>query len=404
LLNSNGFSHDSYSAFDWAIAMGVNKELKTSNDKVFDSLRSFADNTNDWIFGFLCYDVKNQIEKLSSSNIDNIKIDLVHFFQPLIIIICKEGKISSGLLANKGKWDDHDDVWRILTDMSSSIPDYTPEVNIKPRVSKRQYLSDVKKIKEHIQRGDIYEMNYCLEFYDDSAYIDPFTTYIKLNDLSPAPFSAFYMLGEKYLMCSSPERFLKKWGSKIISQPIKGTVKRGKSRESDIYLKKKLFNDPKERSENVMIVDLVRNDLAKTAQKGSVKVEELFGIYSFANLHHMISTITSSVDKKQHYIDVIEKAFPMGSMTGAPKIRAMQIIEHFESARRSLYSGCLGYINPDKDFDFNVVIRSILYNMTERYVSFMVGGAITAGSKPEREYQECLLKAEAMIKALDRNI
>ncbi len=400
-LNSNGFSHDQYSAFDWLIALGANNELKISNYNVFDSLKSFSDHTDDWTFGFLCYDVKNQIEKLTSSNIDNIKIDLVHFFQPVVLIICSDGKISLGLLTNSRQWNNHDEAWSILTDSSHAIHGGTNKANIKPRVAKSQYISNVKKIQDHIQRGDIYEMNYCVEFFDDKANIDPLFTYIKLNNLSPAPFSAFYRLDEKYLICSSPERFLKKTGNKIISQPIKGTIKRGNTPESDLFYRNKLFNDSKERSENVMIVDLVRNDLAKTAQKGSVKVEELFGIYAFAHVHHMISTITSHFDNDQHYIDVIEKTFPMGSMTGAPKIRAMEIIEDFESTRRSLYSGCIGYINPDKDFDFNVVIRSILYNNADSYVNFMVGGAITAGSEPEREYQECLLKAKAMIKALD---
>ncbi len=403
-LNSNGFSHDPYSSFDWLIALGVDQELKTSGNDVFGSLKKFTDHVNDWIFGFLSYDIKNQTEDLTSSNKDNIEMDLVHFFKPLVLIICKKGKVSLGLLDNKGKWSNHKTVWNLLTGISPSFIDENGKVDVKARVEQSDYIKNVQVIKEHIQRGDIYEMNYCVEFFGEDTCIDPLLTYMKLNKSSPTPFSAFYQLGDKYLLCSSPERFLKKSGKKIISQPIKGTIKRGKTPESDIIYKEKLFNDSKERSENVMIVDLVRNDLSRTALKGSVEVEELYGIYPFAHVYHMISTITSTLSEEFHYIDVIKNSFPMGSMTGAPKVRAMEIIEQYESTRRGLYSGCLGYINPQKDFDFNVVIRSILYNQAEKYVNFMVGGAITSGSEPEKEYHECLLKARGMLNALNDNI
>ncbi|MGM0572458.1 MAG: chorismate-binding protein, partial [Bacteroidota bacterium] len=165
-------------------------------------------------------------------------------------------------------------------------------------------------------------------------------------------------------------------------------------------LRKTLAADPKERSENVMIVDLVRNDLSRTAQKDSVKVEELFGVYAFQQVHQMISTVTSRLDPGVHYLDAIKKAFPMGSMTGAPKYRAMQLIDHYEDSCRGIYSGSVGYISPEKDFDFNVVIRSIVYNQINKYLSYTAGGAITAASIPEKEYEECLLKAKAMEKAL----
>ncbi len=402
-LNSNSYKHDPYSSFDWLIALGAYKEFKTSDDNVFDSLKRFADQTNDWIFGYLSYDVKNQIEKLSSSNFDNINFDLTQFFQPEILIICRDSKINLGLLINNDKWNKHENVWSLLTRPVAPVDEKHNIVDIQPRVEKSLYISNVKKIKEHIQRGDIYEMNYCVEFFGENALIDPLQTYLNLNKLSPAPFSAYYKFGDKYLLSSSPERFIKKTGDKIISQPIKGTIKRGNSKKSDERLKEQLYHDPKERSENVMIVDLVRNDLAKTALKGSVKVEELFGIYSFAHVNHMISTIASRISPKRHYIDAIKEAFPMGSMTGAPKVRAMEIIEQFESTKRGLYSGCIGYINADKDFDFNVVIRSILFDQTKRYVNFLVGGAITSGSEPEEEYDECLLKAKAMKKVLNED-
>ena len=243
-------------------------------------------------------------------------------------------------------------------------------------------------------------MNFCQEFYSDEALIDPFTLYMNLINISPAPFSCFYHFDDKFLISSSPERFLKKKGSRIISQPMKGTIKRSDSSLLDHKLKEMLRKDPKEISENVMIVDLVRNDLSRTAVKNSVLVEELFGIYSYPTVHQMVSTISSELNPESDITDVIRSTFPMGSMTGAPKIRAMQIIEQYEETKRGIYSGAAGYITPEKDFDFNVVIRSILYNQTNHYLSFMTGGAITANSIPEKEYEECLLKAKGLINAI----
>jgi para-aminobenzoate synthetase component 1 len=270
-------------------------------------------------------------------------------------------------------------------------------IELKQRFNKDEYIRTIKKLKNHIQQGNIYEINFCHEFYSNSS-IDPINIYLKLNEISPSPFSSYYKLKDKYLMSASPERFLKKVKNKIISQPIKGTIKRGLDKKEDTYLKDKLYNDPKEKAENVMIVDLVRNDLSRTAKKGSVKVEELFGIYGFSQVFQMISTITSEVEDDANIIDIIKNAFPMGSMTGAPKVRVMQLIEEYEKTKRGLYSGSVGFITPENDFDFNVIIRSILYNQSRNYVSFTVGGAITSLADPEKEYEECMLKAEAMIK------
>jgi para-aminobenzoate synthetase component 1 len=273
-------------------------------------------------------------------------------------------------------------------------------LNLNSRFSKPEYMNAVQKLKQHIQRGDIYEINFCQEFYSHSA-INPVSVYLKLREISPTPFSCYYKLHDKYLISASPERFLKKTGSKIISQPIKGTQRRSTNKIKDEKLKTELLNDPKERAENVMIVDLVRNDLSRTAKKGTVKVEELFGIYTFKQVHQMISTISAEISENTNVVDVIKKAFPMGSMTGAPKIRAMELIDHYEKSIRGLYSGSVGFITPEKDFDFNVVIRSILYNESKKYVSFTVGGAITSLSVPEKEYEECLVKAKAIMEVLN---
>jgi para-aminobenzoate synthetase component 1 len=253
---------------------------------------------------------------------------------------------------------------------------------------------------EHIQRGDIYEANFCMEFFAENALINPLDVYQKLNAISEAPFSVYFKNDLQFLLSASPERYLKKTATKIISQPIKGTSRRHAEINLDEKSKTDLEFNEKERSENIMIVDLVRNDLSRTACKGSVEVEELCGMYSFKQVHQMISTIVSQVENTISPVEILRTTFPMGSMTGAPKISAMNIIENLEETKRGVYSGAVGYFTPNGDFDFNVVIRSILYNAQNQYVSFSVGSAITSLSDPEKEYEECLLKAKAMFAVL----
>ncbi|MEJ6675738.1 MAG: anthranilate synthase component I family protein, partial [Polaribacter sp.] len=249
---------------------------------------------------------------------------------------------------------------------------------------------------DHIKRGDLYEANFCQEFYAENASINPVEVYKHLNDISEPPFASFLKMDHQYALCASPERYLKKEGLKIISQPIKGTAKRLISAIDDDKIATDLSRDIKERAENVMIVDLVRNDLSKTAKIATVKVEELCKVYSFKQVHQMISTVVSEIDTTTHPIETLRSTFPMGSMTGAPKVSAMKIIEKLEETKRGLYSGTIGYFTPENDFDFNVVIRSILYNEEKKYISYSVGGDITEKSVVEKEYEECLLKAKAM--------
>ena len=270
------------------------------------------------------------------------------------------------------------------------------------RIHKDAYFEKVDRLLHHIYRGDIYEANFCQEFYTEETTLDPWVTYGKLNEISEPPFAAFMRLGEKYLMCASPERYLKRMGNTIISQPIKGTAPRGETPEEDEVLKRMLSQDEKERTENIMITDLVRNDLSKSALKGSVEVKELCQVYSYKQVHQMISTVIAEVPKDKSSLELVLETFPMGSMTGAPKISAMKIIESLEETKRGLYSGCVGYFAPNGDFDFNVVIRSILYNAEKKYVSYSVGSAITSKSDIEKEYQECLLKAKAMRSVLEQ--
>lgn len=403
LLNSNSHQGDRYGVLPWVMAAGAHEELVGRNYGVFDDLKEFADACQDWLFGCFSYELKNQVEKLQSKNPDHIKLPLCHFFRPVVLVMPVRNGLQIGTLPGHGIFSDPASVFDMITgtDYLNGLPAGSPPA-IRQRVSKSHYLNRVEAIKNHIQRGDIYEMNYCIEFFSDNALIDPVSVYQHLNRTSAAPFSGFYSFNNTTLMCASPERFLRKQGNKIISQPIKGTCRRGDDPVEDDRLKEFLRHDPKERSENVMIVDLVRNDLSRTAQKDSVRVEELYGVYSFRQVHQMVSTVTARLDPGCHYIDAIRNAFPMGSMTGAPKIRAMQLIDKYEDSCRGLYSGAIGYINPEKDFDFNVVIRSILYNKKKKYLSYMAGSAITIGSQPEREYRECLLKAKALGEAVGR--
>ena len=406
ILNTDEFKNQipGYSGFKFIAGIGAFSELKgNSGDNEFANLENYIKRDNGFLMGFLNYDLKNQTEKLVSKNTDQLEMPLLHFFEPELIFdfSVDEEQIEVGYFTEKYSEEDIQSVCRsIETDFRKEEFIETKKAKIVSRVSKEEYIENVRKIKEHIQLGDVYELNYCIEFFAKNVEINPVQVYEKLNEISPAPFSCFYKVDNKYLICASPERFLKKEDNKITAQPMKGTARRSQNKIENEQIKQELFTDEKERAENVMIVDLVRNDLSKTATKKSVKVDELFGIYSFPQVHQMVSTVSAEMRDNVSIVDVIKSAFPMGSMTGAPKVKAMELIEKFELTRRGLFSGAVGYITPQKDFDFNVVIRSIQYNADNKYLSFMVGSAITINSDPEKEYEECLLKAQAMIEVL----
>ena len=368
----------------------------------FDTLKKFYESKNDWLFGFLSYDLKNEIENLSSENIDRLGFPLMHFFQPKFILIVRNNSVEIGYLPEVSSEKETENIISEIINLEKHKDHISIPIKTNCRVSKEEYIETVSRIKQHIQRGDIYEMNYCIEFFSEHVNVNPKEVFLKLNDSSLTPYSAFYRHEDKYLMCASPELYLKKTGKKINSQPIKGTAKRGETFEEDIHSKESLRRSVKDKSENVMIVDLVRNDLSKTCN--NVSVEELFGIYSFKQWHQMISSISGEIKNGISFIDVIKNSFPMGSMTGAPKLSAMELIEKYEKTKRGLYSGAIGFLDPDGNFVFNVVIRSILYSVTSGYLSFHVGSAITANSIPEEEYDECLLKAKGMFKALNTNL
>jgi para-aminobenzoate synthetase component 1 len=399
-LDSN-HHNQGYTSFHSILAVDEFTSIQTDVVNAFEKLKEYQSITQDYLFGYLSYDVKNATENLTSTNSDGLGFAELFFFQPQKILFVKNDSIEFQYLTMVDDQIDTDFEAICTQEIKQKNTASTRLKNggnivIKPRIQKQDYLFKVGEILEHIHKGDIYEANFCQEFYAENTRINPLDIYEDLNTISEAPFATFLKIDNQYLLCASPERYLKKEGAKIISQPIKGTAKRLVDLQEDQKTATALSKDIKERSENIMIVDLVRNDLSKSAKKGSVRVEELCKVSSFKQVHQMISTVVSELKDDVHLVDVIKDTFPMGSMTGAPKISAMKIIETIEETKRGLYSGTVGYFTPMGNFDFNVVIRSILYDSEKKYLSFSVGSAITAKSTPEKEYEECLLKAKAM--------
>lgn len=403
IFDSNENENDKkYLSSSKLIAVGATQEIciKDSQNALSD-LQQFYNSKKGWIFGYLTYDLKNEIEQLSSENTDKLGFPLLQFFSPKVVLQIENDLVSIFYDDEFVSEKEAKNVFDLcFSENFGKTSRELKKIEIQSKITREEYIFSVEKLKEHIRKGDIYEINFCQEFFAENVSINTSDIYKNLNAISGAPFSAYCKFGKHYLMCASPERFLQKRSNKLISQPIKGTIKRSENNEKDEQLKKELLNDVKERSENIMIVDLVRNDLSRIAKTGSVNVDELMGIYSYKQVHQMISTICCDIEESVSFTDILKSMFPMGSMTGAPKISAMKLIEKYESTKRGLYSGAVGYISPEGDFDFNVVIRSILYNSENKYLSFMAGSAITDKAEAEQEYEECLLKAKAMFDTL----
>ena len=400
-LDSNNFQQV-YSSYQAMLAVDAFTAIKTDAQGAFKKLEEYQTLSKDWLFGYLTYDLKNDLENLSSSNFDGLHFPDLYFFQPKKVFLFTETEVHIHYLTVVE--DEMESDWQTILHFSETkkIPSETHSVKIRLRTSKDSYFEKVATMLQHIERGDIYEANFCQEFFSENVHLDPLSTFFQLNEISTPPFATFLKLQHWYAFSASPERYLKREGTNIISQPIKGTAKRLPNLEEDNKMANALRTNTKERSENIMITDLVRNDLSKFAQKGSVTVKELCEVYTFKQVHQLISTVECEVASGVSSVEILKNTFPMGSMTGAPKISAMKIIEELEDAKRGLYSGAIGYFSPQGDFDFNVVIRSILYNNNLKYVSFSVGGAITINSIPEMEYEECLLKAKAMREVLEQ--
>ncbi len=382
--------------YDVLIAVGAIEIVSVDTPNALSAMEEHLQKHQDWHFGYIGYDVKNEIEDLVSGGNDGSEFPDLFFFIPRFVVEAESNKVI--IYFHEGV-----DNPATVHQWFQSVVDFSirwgqiPQSRVCPTISRDSYLLKVEELKQHLYRGDIYEVNFCQEFFNDNIEIAPENVFYHLLQRHPAPFSAFLKAGDKYILSTSPERYLRKEGSKVVSQPMKGTARRRKEYAADQYERDFLQKNPKERAENTMIVDLVRNDLSRFCIKGTVCVEELCGVYPFPTVHQMISTVSGMVEERTSVIEILRNTFPMGSMTGAPKIRAMKLIEHFETSKRGVYSGALGYIKPNSDFDFSVVIRTLLYNAEKKYLSCSVGSAITALCDGEKEYKECLLKLKGLV-------
>ncbi|HEX2533298.1 MAG TPA: anthranilate synthase component I family protein [Chitinophagaceae bacterium] len=347
-----------------------------------------------WSFGHLSYELHSLMGPVSAPHrADPVDFPPFFFFRPQVLIRASAENLSI-------EADDPEAVFRSL--MAERSPDAVevPGLELSGRWSRGEYLALIDTLRAHIRRGDCYEINFCQEFFAEGARVDPHSLFRRLAAVSPNPFTAFYRLDDRYLLCASPERFLARQGKTLISQPIKGTAGRSADPAADALLKAALAASAKDRAENVMVVDLVRNDLSRVCREGTVEVAELFGVYTYPQVHQMISTVQGELRPEVSFSEILKATFPMGSMTGAPKKKVMELIDRYERSARGIFSGSVGYVAPSGDFDFNVVIRSLMYHAARAYLSYQVGSGITWYSDGAAEWEECQLKAAAIKKVL----
>lgn len=399
LFDSNHYSLDQYSKIEWTLAVDAMDFVQPTSN-YFSVLEEFQQqHQNEFICGFWRYDVLDAVLQQEVETIDGLGFPALFYFQPRYIFELK----GDALTLNRNYPETFEIIERIQS-VAIEFETEKDEIVFKERTSKHDYIQQVNQIKQHIEAGDFYELNYCTEVVAEQSTISPIAVFEQLNVNAEAPFSCFVKFNDSYLLCASPERFLCKRGHKMISQPIKGTIRRGRNVEEDENLKRELLHSEKERAENVMIVDLVRNDLTLYAETGSICVDELFGVYTFKTVHQMISTISASLSHDTDIVKAIQNAFPMGSMTGAPKLEVRKYIAHNERFNRGLFSGIVGYFDADGDFDSNVVIRSVLYDLAKQKIVIRTGGAITYDSVPEQEYDEIILKRAALLRSLNGKV
>ena len=364
--------------------------------------------------GYFAYDLKHFVEKLPSRSKNDINVPLcfLAFYDTVIIFDHLKGKawISSTGLPEESA---HLKRIRAKTRLEEfcqklnplkkqiEIPHLTPTkqdlLELNCNFTRENYIQAVLKAKEYITAGDIYQVNLSQRF-TAKVSTPPFELYKTLRNLNPAPFAAYLKCGESTIISSSPERFLRISGKSVETRPIKGTRPRGESKVEDERLKNELLQSIKDRAELIMIVDLERNDLGRVCKYGTVGVPEAITLETYATVFHLVSTITGELKEDKEHIDCIKACFPGGSITGAPKIRSMEIIDELEPTQRKIYTGSIGYLGFNQQTDLNIVIRTILY--CDNTVHFQVGGGIVADSDPELEYEETLHKGKALIEAI----
>ncbi len=384
LLDSNDYNLTPH-VYEYLVGAGCADSLDGTVDN-FPAVDAFLSN-NQWTFGHLSYNLGLALHSMPSQKEDRLGFPSFFFFKPEVVLYIKRDRLHIDC-----PWSD--EVYQQIMTCSEQGTVGAMDLQVQHRGSEEAYLQTVKLLQEHLRRGDCYEINFCQEFFSEQAVINPAAAFQALSLVSPNPFAAFYKLEDRYLMCASPERFLNREGDRLLSQPMKGTASRVTGDEgADLAAATELSLSQKNRSENVMVVDLVRNDLSIVCEEGTVTVDELFGIQTFPALHQMVSTVSGTVGSGASFSEIITATFPMGSMTGAPKQRVMELIEKYEASNRGIFSGSVGYISPEGNFDFNVVIRSMMYNAISGYFSYQVGSGITVYSDVDKEWEECLLKA-----------
>lgn len=399
-LDSNAYPNND-NKYEAVLAVDADRIFQTDSKEGLNELKEYRKSNKDWLFGYLSFDAGRTINSTKENNraSDSLQFSKLSFFHPKKVFLLKEGSVEihySSDIENEIETD-----WKVIRELAvEEIPLVFPDLKINARLSKQEYFDKFQKIQAYIEQGEISEINFCQEFYASATLENPLAVYQHLNEISKPPFAAYLRMNDKYVLCASPERYLSNTNGKLKTQPIKGTAKRKENIEEDELARKALEEDRKEILENTITTEMIVEELQAIAKKGSVQITELCKTYTFKQVHQLISTIVCDLKPELHPVDAISGTYPMGSMTGIPKENSLAIIEELENFNRSLYSGSIGYFTPKDDFDFNVVIRSILYNAKNKYVSFSAGGAITALANPESEYKECLVKVKAMEEVL----
>lgn len=399
-LDSNAYPNND-NKYEGVLAVDADRIFQTDSKEGLNELKEYRKSNKDWLFGYLSFDAGRTINSTKENNraSDSLQFSKLSFFHPKKVFLLKEGSVEIHYSSDIESEIETD--WKVIRELAvEEIPLVFPDLKINARLSKQEYFDKFQKIQAYIEQGEISEINFCQEFYASATLENPLAVYQHLNEISKPPFAAYLRMNDKYVLCASPERYLSNTNGKLKTQPIKGTAKRKENVEEDELARKALEEDRKEILENTITTEMIVEELQAIAKKGSVQITELCKTYTFKQVHQLISTIVCDLKPELHPVDAISGTYPMGSMTGIPKENSLAIIEELENFNRSLYSGSIGYFTPKDDFDFNVVIRSILYNAKNKYVSFSAGGAITALANPESEYKECLVKVKAMEEVL----
>jgi para-aminobenzoate synthetase component 1 len=400
VLHSNEINspllHDEY---DFIVSLGSQKQFQSNNPINWDFFNTL-EQQNCFLMGFISYAYNKDFWKISEKKSTIAPPANSFWFAPKYLIYKRKEEKEFVIYGENPSEFYHSILQSQIAPLESS-PEFKHE--FLPLLSKEKYIHTIEKIREDIKNGEYYEINYCQEFISNKFNSDPFLIWEKIRNSNKAPFSAFFRHHSFFSISLSPERFLKRKANILLSQPIKGTAMRGGTELEDEKNKSNLQNSEKERAENIMIVDLVRNDLSRVCEVGTVSVEELCGIYSFKNVHQMISTISGKQLEKTKLGEILKNTFPMGSMTGAPKRMVVERASEYEVSARGLYSGSIGYLESNGNFDLNVVIRTLIIDTEKKIASFHVGGAITYDSDPFAEYDECMLKGKFWLDLFKNN-